>query len=92
MKSKHTKGDWKIDNRTLYRGEEMIIDESGKYIASISNRNEAEYNAKIIAEAPNLLKDCIDIEKVINEMYHKLPVSITNKLHKLQRTIKKATE
>ena len=55
MKTKHTPGPWKINQTTLYRGEEMISDESGQFIAGISNRDESEANAKLIAAAPEML-------------------------------------
>jgi hypothetical protein len=59
MKTQHTPGKWSIDQVTLYRGEEMIIDESGKFIAGIHHRisgEEEKANAKLIAAAPEMLK------------------------------------
>ncbi len=59
--SEHTPGKWQICQTTLYRGEEMIEDESGKFIASIIEREtpeETTANAKLIELAPEMLDAC----------------------------------
>ena len=102
---KHTKGEWEIDQTTLYRGEEMIKDEAGKYICGITNRSnqkETEANAKLIAAAPELLEVAIilndleslwlpETENISPEHYGELQaLSAASDL--LKQAIKKATE
>ena len=105
MKTKHTPGPWKINQTTLYRGEEMISDESGQFIAGISNRDESEANAKLIAAAPEMLDalkavyDLIDSGVLVRDTskdddfayFTKQSVKINNAVVLMNKAIEKAT-
>jgi len=65
----HPPAPWIIDQTTLYRGEEMIKDYKGQYVAAICERhngkiydnNQTTANAKLIESAPLILEALQDI-------------------------------
>ena len=73
----HTPGPWEIDDTTLYRGEEMIKCQNGRYIAAITERYNGKVyddvqttaNSKLIAAAPLILEVLMEII----DQYDKLP-------------------
>lgn len=73
MEAKHTKGEWIIEERTHgfyvcsgYKGF-VIADVTGDEITHfIGNTDEAKANAKLIASAPEMLKELQHIVERIN--------------------------
>ena len=77
MKAKHTQGDWAFDDNEIYS-------ESTDHGAAICTMNktsahfsEEEHvaNARLIANAPELLQALIDAQHLFNEMVKLLPES-----------------
>ena len=71
METKHTKGEWKMDDYPMqlcslpYTWSMGIFDTEGKekVIVKGDSSEEVEANAKLIANAPELLKGLMEIKK-----------------------------
>jgi hypothetical protein len=73
IEAKFTPSPWMIEDLTLYRGDEMIIDNNGHFIAAIMQRkkvnkmdkqdawDETNANSKLIVNAPDLFNALQDI-------------------------------
>jgi hypothetical protein len=58
METKHTQGEWEVENKTSAHGDYFVVKSNTISICNITTRNyeQSEYNAKLIAAAPNLLE------------------------------------
>jgi len=64
MKAKHTPGPWKVVNGT---NDFYIRSQSGDHIAKLPDTQEGSANARLIAEAPELLAACIEARADIED-------------------------
>ena len=94
MKTKHTKGEWKIyELQKAYH-----INANYTHVASLTRIDmpKAEANAKLIASAPELLDACITLlhNFEVNKMYNQTltETELTAGINILNRVISKATE
>ena len=62
---KHTKGKWTSSHISEFEFD--IIDENGRTISTVTNWNEQEANANLIASAPEMLKALKDSLFVLRE-------------------------
>ena len=62
---KHTKGKWTASHISEFEFD--IIDENGRTISTVTNWNEQEANANLIASAPEMLKALKDSLFVLRE-------------------------
>lgn len=100
METKHTKGEWIITPMKCWKGEPILItheSKTGFVIAEItnqgnsrfiSNKEEAEANAKLIAAAPKLLEALIELKSQF--CGEKTPERLA--AYKAELAIKSATE
>ena len=76
MNTKHTQGDWYARDGQIYPTD------TGKTLALIpyydKDNEEHEANARLIANAPELLAALIDAQHLFNEMLKLLPESAKN--------------
>jgi len=73
---KHTKGKWTSSHISEFEFD--IIDENGRTISTVTNWNEQEANANLIASAPEMLKALKDSLFVLRE--HRIEESRQNEL------------
>ena len=73
---KHTKGKWTASHISEFEFD--IIDENGRTISTVTNWNEQEANANLIASAPEMLKALKDSLFVLRE--HRIEESRQNEL------------
>jgi len=67
MKTKHTQGEWLLCKGVHKREDKLILSPDGRICEISLDREEAESNAKLIAAAPLLLKELIELRKwVVN--------------------------
>lgn len=98
MKTKHTKGEWKVrefeSNGKICR--EITFNDDGECVAEhVHNKDDA----KLIAAAPVMINDLVDevdfLEGLLNDSTNKLPEAVRNTIRfrviELKKTIKKAT-
>ena len=80
-----SKGEWKVYETGMMDVHHQIISDDKIHVADVLNNNEA--NAKLIATAPELLKQL----KIMTEMYEHLNGSPTLHTTQAKSVIKKAT-
>ena len=85
METRHTQGEWKTYESENVAMPFEIVSEGTK-IARIVNETEAEANAKLIAAAPELLKQLKVAVSILKES------GITRGQDQMEQVIKKATE
>jgi hypothetical protein len=77
METKHTKGDWEVENKSSEHGNYFVVKSNTVIICDITanicnittrNYEQSEYNAKLIAAAPELLEALMNCQLGIEKM------------------------
>ncbi len=98
MKTKHTQGDWRVnghldDLRIMNKESQICVVRC--FDSAIPNYKESEANAKLIAAAPEMLKELEKSNKILIELSEKIGGSIfglLSQISKNKKLIKKATQ
>ena len=97
MKTKHTPGEWYLEDRSTDElGNSIIVRSNNNHIKLTecfdgnTERNEA--NAKLIAAAPETTELGIETRDLLYDYFDSLPDQLKPLLNKWRKAIKKATD